>query len=114
MYEIPSLTYKYYDLEPFIDEATMQVHYTKHHQTYADKINVALEKYPVLQDKDLTTLIRQAERMLPEDIRTTIINNGGGFLNHSFWSDDSKKLNLISSFRAASISEASFSIHHSK
>lgn len=85
IYEIPSLSYKYGDLEPFIDEATMRVHHTKHHQTYADKLNAVLEKYPDLQEKDLTTLIRGAEKLLLEDIQTAVINNGGGFLNHSFW-----------------------------
>lgn len=85
MYEIPSLTYKYGDLEPFIDEATMRVHHTKHHQAYTDKLNTALEKYPDLKEKDLVTLIQQAEKLLPEDIRSAVVNNGGGFLNHSFW-----------------------------
>ncbi len=85
MYEIPSLIYKYGDLEPHIDEATMRVHHTKHHQAYTDKLNAALEKYPDLQEKDLATLIYQAETMLPEDICSAVINNGGGFLNHNFW-----------------------------
>lgn len=85
IYEIPSLPYKYGELEPFIDETTMRVHHTKHHQTYADKVNAALEKYPDLLEKDLTTLIRQADKLLPEEIRGTVVNNGGGFLNHSFW-----------------------------
>lgn len=85
MYEIPSLTYKYADLEPFIDETTMRVHHTKHHQAYTDKLNVALGEQPDLFVKDLATLIRQAEKLLPENIRATVINNGGGFLNHSFW-----------------------------
>jgi len=85
IYEIPSLKYGYGDLEPFIDEATMRVHHIKHHQTYADKVNAALEKYPDLRENDLMMMVRQAEKILPEDIRVTIINNGGGFLNHSFW-----------------------------
>jgi len=85
MYEIPSLPYKYGDLEPYIDEPTMRVHHTKHHQTYADKLNAALEKYPELREKDLTMLIRQASAQLPEDIRSAAVNNGGGYLNHSFF-----------------------------
>jgi len=87
MYEIPSLPYGYGDLEPYIDEETMRIHHSKHHQAYTDKLNMALEKYPELADKDLTGLIQQADKLLPEDIRLAIINNGGGYLNHSFfWS----------------------------
>ena len=85
MYQIPSLPYEYSDLEPYIDEATMKVHHLKHHQAYTDKLNAALEKYPELKDADLSTLIYEADTALPEDIRTTVINNGGGYLNHSFF-----------------------------
>jgi len=87
MYEIPSLPYKYSDLEPYIDEATMKVHHLKHHQTYADKLNTALEKHKELAEEDLHELIYKADKKLPEDIKAAVINNGGGYLNHSFfWS----------------------------
>jgi Fe-Mn family superoxide dismutase len=85
MYSIPPLTYSYADLEPYIDEQTMRVHHLGHHQTYADKLNAALEKHSDLADRDLTDLIRRAETELPEDIRTAVVNNGGGFLNHAFF-----------------------------
>ncbi len=83
-YEIPSLPYKYSDLEPHFDEATMRLHHTKHHQAYTDKLNTALEKYPELFNRDLSELLRSTEQ-LPEDIRTTVVNNGGGYLNHNFF-----------------------------
>lgn len=84
-YQLPSLPYDYASLEPFIDESTMRVHHDKHHQTYTDKLNVALEKYPDLAGVDLVELIRAAETKLPTDIRLAVINNGGGYLNHSFF-----------------------------
>ncbi|MEK7477819.1 MAG: superoxide dismutase [Patescibacteria group bacterium] len=84
MYEIPSLLYKYADLEPYLDEATMKIHHLGHHQAYADKTNVALEKYVELKEQSLPDLIYNPTK-LPEDIRSTIVNNGGGYLNHNFW-----------------------------
>lgn len=87
MKELSSLPFKYNDLEPYFDEATMKVHHMGHHKAYTDKLNAALEPYPDLQDKDLTTLIYQADKALPEQIRTAVVNNGGGYLNHNFfWS----------------------------
>lgn len=85
MYTLPKLPYGYSDLEPYIDEETMKIHHTKHHQKYTDKLNSALEKHPELFEEDLSELIYGAEKNLPEDIRFEIINNGGGFLNHSFF-----------------------------
>ncbi len=85
MYQIPSLKYKYGDLEPYIDEMTMRIHHTKHHQAYVDKLNAALEKYPDLAQKKIEDLMADLNAV-PEDIRTTVRNNGGGHLNHSlFW-----------------------------
>ena len=85
MYEIPSLKYKYSDLEPHIDEATMRIHHTKHHQTYVDKLNKALETYPDLATKDIFSLMNNLEA-IPEPIRLAVRNNGGGHLNHTlFW-----------------------------
>ena len=85
MHQIPSLKYKYSDLEPYLDEQTMRIHHTKHHQAYVDKLNAALEAYPELASKDLTSLMSDLAA-IPEAIRQTVINNGGGHLNHSlFW-----------------------------
>lgn len=85
MYTLPSLPYAYDALEPYIDAHTMEIHYTKHHQTYIDNLNKALQKHPALFEKTLDDLLRNLAA-LPEDIRTAVRNNGGGHLNHSlFW-----------------------------
>lgn len=82
---LPKLPYEYGALEPHIDAQTMEIHYTKHHQTYIDKLNAALEKHPELQDKTVEELVADLE-LVPEDIRTAVRNHGGGHLNHSmFW-----------------------------
>lgn len=82
---LPSLPYEYDALEPHIDAKTMEIHHTKHHQTYVDKLNAALEKYADLQEKSVEELVADLE-LIPEDIRTAVRNHGGGHLNHSiFW-----------------------------
>lgn len=84
-YTLPPLPYDYNALEPHIDARTMEIHHTKHHQAYIDKLNGALEKYPELQEKSLEDLLKNLDQ-IPEDIRTVVRNNGGGHLNHSmFW-----------------------------
>ena len=85
-HELPKLTYAYSALEPFIDAKTMEIHYTKHHQTYVDKLNTALEKYPDLQKKKVEELLAHNLKIVPEDIKTAVRNHGGGHVNHSlFW-----------------------------
>lgn len=81
---LPKLPYAYDALEPFIDEQTMEIHHGKHHQTYVDKLNKALEKYPKLQGKSAEELLKNLE-LIPEDIRTAVRNHGGGHANHSFF-----------------------------
>ncbi len=81
---LPSLPYDYNELEPYIDEQTMRIHHGKHHQTYVDKLNIALEKYPEFQDKSPEELIKNLDK-LPKEIRTIVQNHGGGHLNHSFF-----------------------------
>lgn len=84
-HELPKLPYSYDALEPYIDALTMEIHYTKHHQTYVNNLNAALEKYPHLQEKSIEDLLKDLNA-IPEDIRTAVRNNGGGHLNHSmFW-----------------------------
>lgn len=86
MHEIPSLNYKYSDLEPYIDEETMRLHHTKHHQAYVDKLNAALETYPDLAKLSVEELLSNLDKV-PEAIRQAVINHGGGHYNHSFfWS----------------------------
>ena len=83
-YVVPPLTYAYNALEPYIDEETMKVHYTKHHQTYVNNLNAALKDYPELRKKTVEELIKNLDAV-PEKIRTTVLNNGGGHANHSFF-----------------------------
>ncbi len=84
MHKLPDLTYGYGDLEPYIDQRTMEIHHSKHHKTYVDKLNAAIEKHPELGDKTAEELLLTIDSV-PEDIRTTVRNNGGGHLNHSFF-----------------------------
>lgn len=86
MYTLPKLKYTYDALEPYIDARTMEIHHTKHHQTYIDNLNKAFEKYPELFNKILDQLIMKLEDV-PEDIRLVVNNNGGGHLNHTFFWD---------------------------
>ena len=83
-FELPKLPYAYDALEPYIDKATMELHYTKHHQAYIDKLNAALENYPELQEKSITELLQEIEDV-PSDIKQAVINHGGGHANHSFF-----------------------------
>jgi len=83
-HELPPLPYPYDALEPYIDARTMELHHTKHHQTYVDKLNEALAKHLEIVDKPLEELLRDLNA-LPEDIRTAVRNHGGGHLNHSFF-----------------------------
>lgn len=84
-HELPKLNYAYDFLEPYIDARTMEIHYTKHHQAYVDKLNAALEKHPQLQHKKVEELLKDLNK-IPEDIRIAVRNHGGGYINHSlFW-----------------------------
>jgi superoxide dismutase, Fe-Mn family len=84
-YKLPELPYAYDALEPYIDAKTMEIHHTKHHQAYINELNATLEKYPELQKKPLHELLADLNAV-PETIRTTVRNNGGGTDNHDmFW-----------------------------
>ncbi|ANN67222.1 superoxide dismutase [Bordetella bronchialis] len=83
-YNLPPLPYPYDALEPHIDAQTMEIHYTKHHQTYINNVNAALEganlPFPPIEE-----LMAGVDR-LPEAVRGPVRNNGGGHANHSlFW-----------------------------
>jgi len=85
VFTLPDLLYEYDAFEPYIDAQTMEIHYSKHHQGYVDKLNTALEEYPDLLQKDVKKLLNNVEDF-PVDIQTAIKNNGGGHANHSlFW-----------------------------
>ncbi|MEK9496619.1 superoxide dismutase [Mn] [Photorhabdus sp. P32] len=84
-YSLPSLPYSYEALEPHFDKQTMEIHHTKHHQTYVNNTNSALEAFPELAGLDIDDLIQQLDK-IPADKRTFVRNNAGGHANHSlFW-----------------------------
>lgn len=84
-YELPKLDYAYSALEPHIDARTMEIHHSKHHQTYVNNLNAALEGSGVEAPKCVFELIADLNK-IPENIRAAVRNNGGGHANHSlFW-----------------------------
>jgi Fe-Mn family superoxide dismutase len=84
-HELPPLPYEYNALEKAIDEQTMRLHHDKHHATYVNNLNAALEKAPDLAGKSIEELVQNLDSV-PEEIRTVVRNNGGGHLNHTmFW-----------------------------
>lgn len=84
-YELPQLPYAYDALEPHIDKETMNIHHTKHHNTYVTNVNNAIAGKADLESKSVEELISNLDAV-PEDIRTAVRNNGGGHANHSlFW-----------------------------
>ena len=84
MHTLTKLTYDYDALEPYIDARTMEIHHTKHHQGYVDKLNAALEGHSNLQSLSVVHLISDLDS-IPEAIRTAVRNNGGGHANHSLF-----------------------------
>ena len=84
-YLLPKLPYAYNALEPYIDEQTMILHHTKHHQAYVDNLNAAVDKYPDLQKMKVEDLLKTLDKV-PESVKTAVKNHGGGHANHSlFW-----------------------------
>jgi superoxide dismutase, Fe-Mn family len=81
---LPELGYSYDSLEPYIDSRTMEIHHTKHHQTYIDKLNAALKDHTKFNDFSVEQLLQKLNEV-PENIRTAIRNHGGGHANHSFF-----------------------------
>lgn len=84
-FELPQLPYAYDALEPHIDKETMNIHHTKHHNTYVTNLNAALEGNNELLGKSVEEVIANLDAV-PESARTAVRNNGGGHANHSlFW-----------------------------
>jgi Fe-Mn family superoxide dismutase len=85
-FTLPELPYAHDALEPHIDARTMEIHHGKHHKTYVDNLNAALEKHPDFNaGEDIEALMRRFDEV-PEAIKTAVRNNGGGHANHSlFW-----------------------------
>lgn len=87
VFELPKLGYNYDALEPFIDAKTMEIHYSKHHQAYVDKLNAAIQGKIEFQggSKSIEEILKNVEK-IPQDARQAVINHGGGHANHSlFW-----------------------------
>lgn len=85
MFTLPDLPYGYDALGKYISKTIMELHHDKHHQTYVDKLNAALEQTPELQNKSIEELISNLDAV-PEAIRTAVRNHGGGHYNHTnFW-----------------------------
>lgn len=84
-YTLPELDYAYDALEPHIDARTMEIHHTKHHNTYITKLNDALEGAGISAPQCIADLVSKIGE-LPESVQTAVRNNGGGHANHSlFW-----------------------------
>jgi len=84
-HQLPALPYAHDALVPHIDAQTMEIHHGRHHATYVNNLNAALEAHADLQDKSVEELISNLDA-LPEGIRTAVRNNGGGHANHTlFW-----------------------------
>ncbi|WP_300271834.1 superoxide dismutase [Halomonas sp.] len=81
---LPDLPYAYDALEPHIDALTMEIHHSRHHQTYVNNLNAALEGTG-LEDVPVDELLADLDKV-PAEKRQAVINNGGGHSNHSmFW-----------------------------
>ena len=89
-YTLPKLPYAYNALEPYIDAQTMEIHHSKHHQAYTNNLNAALEKHADLAAKPAEEIIANLNSV-PEAVRTAVRNNGGGFINHTFFWNILKK-----------------------
>lgn len=94
-YQLPKLDFSYDALEPAIDARTMEIHYTKHHATYVEKLNTVMEQYSQLKGS-LEELMSSVDSLgMTESDLVTFRNNGGGHLNHSFfWSILSPKKSI--------------------
>lgn len=85
MFKLPPLSYEYNALEPYIDEETMKLHHDKHHATYVEKLNAALQDNSELLEMDIETLVSGLDKV-PESVRMVVTNNAGGHVNHTmFW-----------------------------
>jgi len=84
MFTLPELPYEYDALEPFIDEETMRVHHDGHHLAYVKNLNDALVGHDEFLNMDIESLLKLLDKV-PEDIRTKVKNNAGGYFHHSFF-----------------------------
>lgn len=84
-FQLPDLDYRYDAFGKYISARIMELHHSKHHQTYVDKLNAAIDETPALQGKPIEALITELNS-IPETVRSIIRNHGGGHYNHTlFW-----------------------------
>lgn len=83
-FELAPLPYAMDALEPYLDARTMEIHYGKHHQTYLNNLNLALEKYPQFYQKSIEDILKDLNQ-IPEDARTAVRNHGGGYYHHAIY-----------------------------
>ncbi|MDR1521457.1 MAG: superoxide dismutase [Streptococcaceae bacterium] len=108
MYSLPELPYPYDALEPFLDEQTMHLHHDKHHAIYVNNLNKALENYSELTEKTIETLLTNLPA-IPEEIRNSIRNQGGGHANHSFfWKILAANKDKIANYEISYVIEKNF------
>jgi len=84
MFDPPALPYDQNALEPYLTTDVVKIHYTKHHQTYCNNLNKALENHPEYNGTAIDKILKSIESV-PAEIRQAVINNGGGFYNHSLY-----------------------------
>lgn len=98
---LPLLTYNYDALEPYIDKQTMEIHYTKHHQTYVNKTNIILNKIEQCYEQNIFDIIKNLHKFPLKD-KSILRNNAGGHINHSiFWKCLKKHTLLTGSIKNA-------------
>ncbi|QVK19190.1 superoxide dismutase [Mycoplasmatota bacterium] len=85
IYELPKLPYAYDALEPYIDKETVEIHYSKHHQAYLNKLLETLEGHENLAQGKSIEMVLSDLSQIPEEIRQKIINFGGGYANHNMY-----------------------------
>lgn len=83
-FKLMELPYNFDALEPYIDARTVEIHYSKHHQGYTTNLNAALDKFPEWHGKTAKEILESLDA-LPEEIRTAVRNNGGGYKNHNIY-----------------------------
>jgi len=85
MFKQVDLSYGFSELEPHIDELTMVTHYTKHHAGYTKNLNAAIENDARLKDASIEDILLHLDSIKDEKLRTTVRNNGGGYVNHNLY-----------------------------
>lgn len=85
MYTLPELDYGYDALGTYLSKDIMELHHSKHHQLYVDKLNAALKDNPEVAALSIDQLMKSFSS-LPENLKKPVRNFGGGHYNHAlFW-----------------------------